>query len=368
MNLAELQQTWNTLAGKDAMWAVLTGPVGSSRRWDPEAFFRTGAEEISSILDRVAAAGIPLRRGRALDFGCGVGRLTQALARSFEQADGVDISTAMVEQARALNQAGPRCSYHVNAAPDLSLLPARTFDFVYSSITLQHIPPEFSRRYIAEFFRVAAPGAAVVFQVPAVLLDALRPRTALSTPLPDEGCRAALTAPARVTCTAGEEIIVPVVVRNVSALVWPALGGQDEAYRLRLGNHWRGGWLGRMLKQDDKRFALPYDLPPGEAVEMGFHCRAPEEPGRYSLELDMVQEGVRWFAWAGSRTARVRVMVKPAAPQSSVAEQSAHMDMYGIPRPEVEALIAAAGGTLVAVDETDSAGSRWMSYRYIAVA
>jgi hypothetical protein len=82
----------------------------------------------------------------------------------------------------------------------------------------------------------------------------------------------------------------------------------------------------------------------------------------------MVQEGVRWFEWAGSRPAKVRVRVKRAAPAHQDAGPPAHMDMYGIPRPEVEVLIASAGGRLVDVDETDSAGSRWTSYRYIAIA
>src|SRR5690242_3397514 len=111
MSLGELQRTWNALAAKDAMWAVLTGPVGGSRRWDAAEFFRTGVDEIRLILDRVAAAGLTPRRTRALDFGCGVGRLTQALAAQFDHADGVDISTEMVEQARALNRAGDRCTY-----------------------------------------------------------------------------------------------------------------------------------------------------------------------------------------------------------------------------------------------------------------
>ena len=50
------------------------------------------------------------RRDRALDFGCGVGRLTRALGTRFESALGVDISAGMIEQARRLNEAFPPAS------------------------------------------------------------------------------------------------------------------------------------------------------------------------------------------------------------------------------------------------------------------
>src|SRR5262245_49296469 len=88
MNLSSLQAAWNDLATRDAMSAVLTGPGASKRAWDREAFFRTGVEEIAFILERVRLAGAALHAGRALDFGCGLGRLTQALGGRFERVDG----------------------------------------------------------------------------------------------------------------------------------------------------------------------------------------------------------------------------------------------------------------------------------------
>jgi ubiquinone/menaquinone biosynthesis C-methylase UbiE len=117
-------------------------------------------------MQQVLALNPGLGRRRALDFGCGVGRLTQALARHFERVDGVDISASMIQQANAYNQHGSRCQYVVNQRSDLRIFPDQHFDFIYSSITLQHMPPRYSRRYIAEFMRVLAPGGAVLFQLP----------------------------------------------------------------------------------------------------------------------------------------------------------------------------------------------------------
>src|SRR4051794_30379365 len=122
MNLQELQQSWNKLAAQDAMWAVLTGPYGAKRAWDPETFFRTGKDEIDLVISRVQALGGTVGE-RALDFGCGVGRLTQALGHHFRQVDGVDISEVMVRQARAFNRLGDRCAYHLNETDNLGMFP-----------------------------------------------------------------------------------------------------------------------------------------------------------------------------------------------------------------------------------------------------
>jgi hypothetical protein len=64
-----------------------------------------------------------------------------------------------------------------------------------------------------------------------------------------------------------------------------------------------------MLINDDGRRALLRDLKPGETTELPLTVNAPT-PGRYILELDMVQEGVSWFGLAGSATVRIPVEVR----------------------------------------------------------
>src|SRR6187549_2443840 len=106
MNLRELQSAWDELGRDDPMWAVLTDPAKRGGKWDPEAFFKTGCEDIRQALDMMATLPHPLRRGRALDFGCGLGRLSQALGEHFERVDGVDISPSMVAGANRFNRHG----------------------------------------------------------------------------------------------------------------------------------------------------------------------------------------------------------------------------------------------------------------------
>ena len=172
MNLKDVQENWNRFGETDPLWAVLAWPGMEAGRWDRDAFFATGREEIDGVLAELDRLQVSPAKGSALDFGCGVGRLTQALARHFRQVHGIDISERMIDLARQYNQAGDRCRYHLNPRNDLSLFEDNAFDFIYSNITLQHMPPRFARNYIAEFLRVLKPGGIAVFQIPS------RPRRA----------------------------------------------------------------------------------------------------------------------------------------------------------------------------------------------
>lgn len=172
-DLESVRRAFQEFGEKDAMHAALTRRAYSDNRWDAEAFFANGRAEIARAMEQRAAllnraadetAGKAGERGRALDFGCAVGRLTQALADHFEHVVGVDIADAMVSQARTHNRHGERVEYIVNTTPDLHLFDDASFDFVYSNKVLQHIRPRTQLRFIAEFVRVLRPGGLAAFQ------------------------------------------------------------------------------------------------------------------------------------------------------------------------------------------------------------
>lgn len=166
MRLFFLRRSWNQFARKDPLWAVLTEPGKSGQRWQLDDFFATGVANIEAKLATVRQYYPALRTGQALDFGCGVGRLSQALALHFERVVGVDIAEDMIALARKYNRHGERVDYVHNGRPDLGLLATGRFDFVCSLITLQHMRPEYAKAYIAEFVRVCASGGVIFFQVP----------------------------------------------------------------------------------------------------------------------------------------------------------------------------------------------------------
>jgi len=166
MPLENLKKIWDEFGKKDALWAVLTEPSKKDKKWEPEEFFRIGEVEIAATMLHLASLGLDLPHSRALDFGCGVGRLTRALGSRFDRAVGVDIAPSMIEQARSLNRDLANCEFVVNERDDLAIFPDRSFDFIYSNITLQHIDPVHTRKYLDEFFRILAPGGILVFQLP----------------------------------------------------------------------------------------------------------------------------------------------------------------------------------------------------------
>jgi SAM-dependent methyltransferase len=167
MGIEQSRATWEDLGARDPLFTVLTIKRFKNNRWDPHDFFETGRREIDAVFAYLRDQGLEVARERALDFGCGVGRLTLALAHRFEQVVGIDIAESMLTAARRYNCFGDRCQYVLNTTNDLSQFEEDSFDFVYSNITLQHIPPAYSVNYVAEFFRVLRPGGLVVFQLPA---------------------------------------------------------------------------------------------------------------------------------------------------------------------------------------------------------
>ncbi|HTB22352.1 MAG TPA: class I SAM-dependent methyltransferase [bacterium] len=166
MKLEGLQKNWDAMGKLDPLYGVLSHEGKRGRVWDKDDFFRTGTVEIDAVLAQARGLG-PLRLGQALDFGCAVGRLSQALARHFKQVVGVDIAPSMLAEARRLNRFKGRCRYLLNARPDLGLFKDSSFDLVYSVLVLQHMHPDYSSRYIPEFLRVLRPGGLAVFQIPA---------------------------------------------------------------------------------------------------------------------------------------------------------------------------------------------------------
>lgn len=165
-SFARVRDEWNNWGERDPLWAIVSVPEHRGNRWDEAAFFRTGVERVDGLFARLRDSDLPVRDGTALDFGCGVGRLTQALARHFPSVVGVDVSPAMIRSARERNREPERVRFEVNPYPDLRAFGAGTFSFVFADIVLQHLPPPIALGYVGEFLRVVAPDGLVCFQLP----------------------------------------------------------------------------------------------------------------------------------------------------------------------------------------------------------
>ncbi len=164
MDLHQIRSDWTELGAPDPLWAVLVSPEHRHGRWDVDEFLTTGRDEVAATLMHAASLGLCPVRGTALDFGCGVGRLTIAMADHFDSVVGVDISPTMIAAARRLDTA-KRCGFVENNRGDLSVFPDRSFELVYSSLVLQHLPARLACGYVAEMLRVLRPGGVLIVQL-----------------------------------------------------------------------------------------------------------------------------------------------------------------------------------------------------------
>jgi SAM-dependent methyltransferase len=172
---------WDDLALVDPFWAVLAADGKRGGGWALDEFLSTGEADVEQILATAAELGRPSRSERALDFGCGVGRLTRALARRFDEVVGIDVSERMLEHARRLN-ADTRNATFANAEH----LPVGRFDLVVANLVLQHLPNRaLARVYITRLVEAARPDGLVVFQLPTrvPLARRLQPRRRLYSAL-----------------------------------------------------------------------------------------------------------------------------------------------------------------------------------------
>src|SRR5438105_6728894 len=252
--LAELQQVWESLAQDDPLWAIISDPEKTERRWDPEEFFASGETDINALIQVLAREEIDFDPDVALDFGCGVGRLTQPLAARFNKAYGIDISRQMVRLAEKYNRYPDRCRYILNVEPSLRVVADSSVSFIYSMIALQHIPPPICANYLREFVRILKPGGLLVFQ----LSSHHRP----ASPISDLGYRAHLQVEAaEYRAAPAEKFGLKVRVINRSAADWAV----NTRHRFAIGNHWLRPDA-TMLQQDDGRTPLPQDLPANSGV------------------------------------------------------------------------------------------------------
>jgi 2-polyprenyl-3-methyl-5-hydroxy-6-metoxy-1,4-benzoquinol methylase len=103
MNLRKLQKNWDEFGRTDPLWAILAELDKEGNRWELDQFLETGERGVGEIVKYVEQLGISIQWRRALDFGCGIGRLTQPLCRYFDEVHGVDIALSMICLANKLN-------------------------------------------------------------------------------------------------------------------------------------------------------------------------------------------------------------------------------------------------------------------------
>lgn len=237
---------WDKWGAADPYYGVIIDPRLRSDRIDDAAradFFRSGEVEVEATLDELRTlAGPHSAFGRALDFGSGVGRLTIPLARAFNEVIGVDVSPAMIAEARAncAKQGVTNVDFRIST-PDLSNVEGR-FDFVHSFIVFQHIPPALGYSIFESLLdRLEPTGAGMLHFTYARRAPALRSlvhRARRSSRLVHRILNIAQRRPVGAPLMAVFEYDLARLLGTLESRGFDRIGG-------RLTNH--EGWLGIML-------------------------------------------------------------------------------------------------------------------------
>ena len=160
-----MREDWDDRARRDAEYYIYTRDAVV----DGAEFTRSGEANYNQLIRPylpILLSGRDAQTCRVVEIGCGIGRMTEFLARDFGFVDAVDVSPAMIEG--ALRRLGhlSNAAFHVGGGSDLGQVPNGSASLVFSYIVFQHIPSrEVIENYVSEAARVLRDGGAFKFQV-----------------------------------------------------------------------------------------------------------------------------------------------------------------------------------------------------------
>lgn len=168
--LEGVAQSWRQYGETEPHWSVLTSEAFRPDAIDAnlEVFYKSGDINLARLRGFLLRNGAQFDRLKtALDFGCGVGRVTLALAKQFQHVTGIDISPAHIRHAKERTAAtGVNNVGFVPIASVGDLDKIGCFDVVYSGIVLQHNPPPIIAALLRKLMAAVLPGGYMLFQVP----------------------------------------------------------------------------------------------------------------------------------------------------------------------------------------------------------
>jgi ubiquinone/menaquinone biosynthesis C-methylase UbiE len=163
MLISNSDADWEKFGSEDPYFGVLTEDKYHGMNLSEEIkeeFFNTGHQYITNVFAIIKKHINPLfSPQRAMDFGCGTGRLIVPLSRFSGHVVGVDISTAMLKEAqRVCGERGITNASFARSDDELSELRDQKFDFIHSVAVLQHIDVRRGERILSNMLLRLTPG------------------------------------------------------------------------------------------------------------------------------------------------------------------------------------------------------------------
>ncbi|HWH44347.1 MAG TPA: class I SAM-dependent methyltransferase [Thermoleophilaceae bacterium] len=157
-----MRRFWDERAGEDAFFFV--DDRQAYRGTDEAAFWASGEEGLDALLSILGVELDPAHD--VVEVGCGVGRMTRAIAARARSVRALDVSERMLALAREHNPALESVEWVHGDGRSLAGIEDASADAVVSHVVFQHIPdPQVTLGYVREIGRVLRPGGFAAFQV-----------------------------------------------------------------------------------------------------------------------------------------------------------------------------------------------------------
>lgn len=187
--LAETSRTWSQFGEETPHWSVMADDrfVPDNIETHIADFNRSGFEHLELSLNSLRRAGLMRYRfDRAMDFGCGVGRLSIPLSRIAGHVTAIDVSPGHLKLARqrAASVEAPNIDF-VQLTDLRALETFSDYDFILSLIVLQHNPPPVMAYAFKRLLRALAPGGVAIIQMPTLVSDYFSVTEYLANPTRD---------------------------------------------------------------------------------------------------------------------------------------------------------------------------------------
>jgi SAM-dependent methyltransferase len=156
--LRDTDEDWKGIAG-EPYYGVFSHLEYFRENLTPErleSFWASGRNDIDTQLGLLRQHYGTFEPRTAIDFGCGVGRLTRAMAAVVDLVHGIDVAPGMLEEARRGSPPNIRFS---------DSLPDEQVDWISSSIVFQHIHPAKGVPLFRQLLDRLAPGGGITVQL-----------------------------------------------------------------------------------------------------------------------------------------------------------------------------------------------------------
>jgi ubiquinone/menaquinone biosynthesis C-methylase UbiE len=154
----KMRREWNERAQKSFM--QYTSGTQTENESD---YLESARRDAATILKYLGDADT--RTWKALDVGCGPGRIIQVLAPRFGEVHGVDVSDEMLRLGRERLKEHPNVQLHRLEGTHLKPFADGTFQVMWSYSVFYHMPRSLYYSYLKELSRVMAPGGRLIYQL-----------------------------------------------------------------------------------------------------------------------------------------------------------------------------------------------------------